>query len=815
MPEEQATPLRIYCRCGQKMRVSEAMFGRSAKCVACKLKIRIPKREDLPSDITELDIRDHPELVRDSERASQEAPEHKAPKAAAEAAEEVPAARPKSHDAAIDVLEPLRILCSLEWKLEHRIKRAGEGATGETATQALEARKKRLRKARSALEEDLRQRLMEVAIELASAQDKLSEASLAVRVGELSYQEFRDQVARLRRRRDCLEKRQINLRVWLTVRDPYLAGGYADVPFDALNMDHLKATVHDEMDETLPLIEWQIENLRDALALRQESERRLGELERLEKRGDVTESHAKRVRAEHRALRKRAKAGVAFWRGRLEQANKEYAGDIEAIEAQLELARGRRQMGEIDRVQFEEAEGELRKAKIDLVKARDLVARALTANTAGDVPAMRGSFLMRLAPMVSNEEALPDKWLAWGAALILILALFLPVLGSDSAFSAALHLREEAPGVLLLLVGPLLGGALLAFSSYLTRRDVRGVAALTLCVLLAVGAVGYFHEGLYDPGAVGDELRNGGAWFLRSGGLVFIIGLAVMAATGSLALLREKGVVRAFLPAAAAVLVLGVAALGSDFAGLLSARAPVIGVTQRLAADAPGRYEVDITVANVCNRVVRLAARPGARGAYGYRLEHQVGTRSWRPVPAPAEATAAGVPVAASDNRGAIALAIPSGSQATLPYTLAPGEYRVVIQAPELDQDFTAAFSLPEIGSAAPEAAAPAGPPEGEAPPSAESEGEAATTTPEEDAPGQIEIELRGVAHSEGKRPLFSITLYFPGGQSKQRDLAINETVIGDWKVKEFNPAEQTVTLDNGERILVLRSGERKPLEAL
>lgn len=56
--------LRIFCICGQKMRVSSTMFGRPGKCIACRQKIRIPRLDEIPPDASEIFLKDHPEFLR-------------------------------------------------------------------------------------------------------------------------------------------------------------------------------------------------------------------------------------------------------------------------------------------------------------------------------------------------------------------------------------------------------------------------------------------------------------------------------------------------------------------------------------------------------------------------------------------------------------------------------------------------------------------------------------------------------------------------------------------------------------------------------
>ncbi|HRK35488.1 MAG TPA: hypothetical protein PLJ47_12900, partial [Candidatus Hydrogenedentes bacterium] len=70
MPSSELAPLRIYCVCGQKMKVSEDMFGRPGKCIACRLKIRIPHPDELPQKTDVIYLKDHPEFLRKAKKRS-------------------------------------------------------------------------------------------------------------------------------------------------------------------------------------------------------------------------------------------------------------------------------------------------------------------------------------------------------------------------------------------------------------------------------------------------------------------------------------------------------------------------------------------------------------------------------------------------------------------------------------------------------------------------------------------------------------------------------------------------------------------------
>lgn len=391
MPPQQTPALRIYCLCGQKMRVSETMYGRRARCVACQLKIRLPRLEEVPKSTTVLYLRDHPEFIR----------EHQPGKAESR----IPDQREKRRRAKISVplepLEPLQKLCSLRKKIKEELRKDNGRSSAE-----LEAFRMRLEEVVAALDDELHQRLMEAAIELTAAQEKLAELTVSARVGEVDYGTYRAQVNRLRWRRECLEKRQVNLRAWLAVRDADLAGGYIDLPLAHMDQISLRVPLSEEGEEPPVLLGWMVEQLRAAFADRKRAEQNLETINHLREQKEVSEKEGKRSAKEQKALRARATAAVRFWQERLERFKRDIEADRRVVEAQLELARGRRQLGELGREELDGVQRELRRAKADLEKARHTIERAVSAPSGRDLPALRGTFLKRLgAPTAPRHRS--------------------------------------------------------------------------------------------------------------------------------------------------------------------------------------------------------------------------------------------------------------------------------------------------------------------------------------------------------------------------------------------------------------------------
>lgn len=394
MPTQQTPALRIFCLCGQKMRLNETMYGRRARCIACQLKIRIPRFEEVPRGATELYLRDHPEFIREPRESGQDA--------LAEEEAQAKGRRRKSISVPIDPLETLRQLCSLDKKIKRELRETNGRSKSE-----LEACQLRLKEVRNAFDDELHQRLMEASIELTAAQEKLAELSLASRVGEIDYQTYAEQANRVRWRRECLERRQLNFRAWLAVRDADLAGGYVELPLDRIEAIPIRTPLTEESIQPEVLLRWMVDQLRAAFAERKQAEQNLAVVARLREQEDVPEKDGKRAAKEQKAIRARATAAIRFWQDRLENFRKDIQNDQGVIEAQLDLARGRRKLGELGRDQFDALERDLRRAKADLEKALQSIDRAVSAPSDRDLPALRGTFVERLgAPRPSRNRSL-------------------------------------------------------------------------------------------------------------------------------------------------------------------------------------------------------------------------------------------------------------------------------------------------------------------------------------------------------------------------------------------------------------------------
>jgi len=812
MPSSDVAPLRIYCVCGQKMKVSADMFGRPGKCVACRLKIRIPTPDEIPPNTDVIHLKDHPELLRKIKRRGDV--EKQKPREKEKEEVEVaplpdidPKGKVRKALGPLDVLEPLRQVRSLAAKVEKQL-----AATGPKGADALNdaARKDpkigellgvraRVRAAEQDLEEELRQRLMETAIELAATHEKLAELNLAVRVGELAYRDYRSQVDRLRRRRDNHERRQSNLRGWLTVDDVHGAGGAMDVSFDHVPKGTFRVTFANELDDNDTLLDCHIEGLRGALADRALAERKLTEAKKLRPaQGDAA--------ADAKAQHERTQARVQFARERLEQLADDYANDVQAIDAQLDHTRGRLHVGQIEREEFARTEEDLLRAKTDLTKARALVVRALNANNADEVPRARGTFVARLAHGRPGLRAPVDAWVAWTGAVLVLAALLLPIADGKTALDLARAGSAVGPGAFWFALFPIAIALAAIVVSFVPHVPARGLGYCAVWLLACLLSSAFLHESAYSESPAATALRIGGPMMLRPGILVYGIGLLAIAAAGALTLVATRDG-RVILPLTALATVAGAGAVVTDLGGVRTPKAD-LRVETRVAPDAQStEREVTVTVANSGGRELLLAANSTAANAFAMTVEKRIGKNSGLDVNAPVSVRV-GAAQLPQGSYPVPRLPIQPGEAAVFVYRLPEGDYRAALKPARGGDTQEKAFTIEAIAGAHPVTIpADTAAPQAQAP--------SAPARPESSLMDALapEVTLRGVLAAGNRPAQFSITVTLPDGATSERAYAIGDEVYTNWTISEFNPTEQTVTLAKGNRILILRRGEPQRLD--
>lgn len=812
MLESSPAELRVHCICGQKMKVTETMFGLPGKCIACRQKIRIPRPGELPPDTQEVFLKDHPEFLRKS-RKKTPLPRLKLRKDQnKEAAPLIERSARPQVKASLDILDPLRTLCSLK----HKLKRELEGRTppengGEP--EMLQKYLDRVRAARNELDEQLRQRLMEVTIELSGTRERIVQAGLSLRLGEMEFAEFRGVVDQLRRRRDILERLKTNIKGWLSARDPHLAGGYANVSLDSVPTDKVRLSLPIERPDPRPLMEQHFEALRDALERRERAERRLAETKRVEAEGHMPTPVLEDCRRDCEAEKARADAEVAFRRARIEELKSDAVGDHQTIGAHLDVCRRRHSGAGMDKAKFAQLEQELLQAQRDAVKAQDWVTRALAAANAGDVPHPQGTFLERLSrahrQLRTSLPAGVEAWIAWGTALVLGLSVFLPLVDGLSPLETFRVFSGEP--LHWLMVAPILFGAAAALTQLFKSSSVRGLLLLGLWLLLLVGGVILAHEAQYGFNTIAIRFRQGQPFLLRLGTLALIFAGIGLFAASAITLIPDRKL-RSILPVSVIAASTLIVAFVTNFGGYREARPSVTVKSIQRFVDNQLMYDTSVLVKNAGGRELFLNA-PGARGRniFAFAVE-----RMERP-----DWVAAGDPYKVMSNGGGSegwhggAVRVKAKSSTLLQYRLPPGDYRVLLSS-AADSDFfiTNNFALappapPPIKEYEPLPLPPRDPVQAEQP--------AGHTQDEASAPpvSQVnDVELKGIIVGANNAPRFSMMMHFPDHTSRTLDVRIGDMVQEPWRLTEYNSLRQTITLSDGEeRILILERGRRIPLE--
>ncbi len=828
MPDAEPTYLRIHCLCGQRMKVSGSMYGLPGKCVACRLKIRIPRRDEVPAGVDEIHLKDHPEFVRKRRLGARATPPPPAAKDAAPApfppetpqeaeAEEQPTPADEEdlvlgelHDSAkdlpLDVFDYLRRLCSLEYVIDKNL--AAEGisspdAPGEVTprnARDLLAQRQRALEIHADLSEELRQRLLETAIELASTQEKLGEAGINARVGRIPYGEYAQQAARLRERRERLERQQHNLRAWLRLRDPFLAGGLVEPSSADPSVLGTPPPVPQYTEEIPSVLDHSAERLRAALQQREAAERALRETRAAREKGELSSRRAALAEKEIEDQKRLADAAIAFYRGRLEQLRNDYRRDLEILTAQQDLLRSGHRASTGGRSHFESRERELLRGRGDCAKAIDLVERVLSANLAQEVPHARGTFLGRLGVTHPTTPG-RDAWTAWAAALLLLGSVFLPLAPGLSTLGAYTDPSLREGGAQWTLFLTVLAGVAAGLAAGVPVVRLRAVSLLALWSVVTITGVWLLREAWYTPTLFAAAIRSEGSMWSRPAFLC-LAGATIVLLAGAIQAAVQDRLLRWIPVVVVAATVLVLALMATNAMGSRAQR-PLLQISAGEASD--GVAEQQISVRNGGARAIHLLSSPlreaiRLRNGYLFTLQQRIGQESWRDVTGP---------LTEGGGWGGIThtpqlVKIEPGQQNALRAALPPGDYRVLLQNMESGRELVEAFA---VATPAPPAAEEALPPEETAEPGRE------TPPPSEvRAPAFVEVELRGVVTADNIEPMFRFAVHVANGRVIEKSLTLDDTVYGAWVVREYNPQRQTVVLSDGVDIITVRRGERAGL---
>lgn len=815
MPEAGSEKIRVYCICGQKMRVSASMLGRPGKCVACRQKIRIPRLEELPAGVMDIYLRDHPEFLR---RPKARAVVSEAPRIEAEDGENLGEA---GEDLALgegadqreylplDILEPLRIICSFEYCVRHGLERLRKGAGAADAAERAKLMSYRVlvRNARNGLDEGLRGRLHEVVAQLSGVIEQIREAESAFRSGEMDSDTYAQTVTALRHRREYLERQNQNLRGWLAASDPYLAGGYSEVKLEDVPCEGVEITFPPESPSGSPLFEETIEQLRASLVEYESAERLLRERRRVAQEAGKTGAPTGDVGAHLEGRRRRARAAAAYHRERLEQVVKDCDTDVAAIRAHLEQAQGRISRGQLTESAFRTLEMKLLRAQTDIRSARALATQAIAAQAAHQVPNVEGVLVRRFSRFRGPGSGLgPDSWVAWCVAGLMVVTMLAPVSNAGGGGNIVV-----ARGM---VVGLFLGAALVAMVACIPRRDVRGV--LISMVVLAAGVIGAIlvSRAWYSLGAIGVAMRADEFWYMRPGILLMMLELAGLGLAAAIALYPFPSL--RFLPAGVVALTIVIVAGVLTDAGGLLAPYPYLDEPELVLSDRDsGIYHVSIVVGNHGwgRRTLWLGGQ-AAQTPHAARLvlERRIGADSWENAGLPGQIKpddAGWRPVAAS--QALPVLSLRPGHEIAFRYFLPPGTYQIQLSpAYRAGDAIVRTFTLVELLDDLPPPPTEAVP--ADLAPAPETPTETAPSAPPKTPSKVLEVELRGVIDSAGHAPSFAMVVHLPSGEVQRRNLVLGDVVYGEWKTYEFSPANKTLALSDGAQLLVFRPGERLTL---
>jgi hypothetical protein len=851
MPETKKARLRIYCICGQKMKVSEDMYGLPGKCIACRQKIRLPRLDEVPEGATEIFLKDHPHLLRKSKRPrdleketleAQEALSMAIPLRKESTGEDTPITELDIDDAGderhasqsrsvpLDYLEPLGRVVSLERKLQRKQQVLDKYKNGDKTLKAeVKGQLSQVRIIRGEIDEQLRQFLMETAIDLTSTQEKISQTQVSARVGEIPFQQYQDTVYRLRSRRDQLERRQLNLRGWLATSDPHVVGEYVDLSIGDLPNNGQRITLPPEPGADEPLLQSHAHGLRDALEKRSVAERQLEEVKRMEATSPESDSAIEEAQSEARAKRRQAKARAIYYQGRLKQLKQDLNGDLETIDSQMDAARDRLGISDIDRAEFDRIEAELKQAKMDIMKGLSVADRALTANTPQDVPKPQGTFLERLG-FAGSDQSKPAVLMTWAAALCLGLTIFLPAVSNLSLFQAFVEFGQtESSGTWVLLL-PLVGAIGIGLTGLLSQPVMRGAVQIGWLGLLIFVSAYIVHEAFYSLDPMAARFRSGTAWPFRPG---FFFGYlsALLLGTAAFISLGRNAAARTAALAFSAVVVLASVFLFTDGFGALR---PDPAIEISLGEPDVDRQEQSATVwiENNGKRDLHLVnRRSDARNSYVYSLDRRIGANSWSEVPPVADAHMSDAGISGG------VYTVAAGERLALNFLLEPDAYRVQLIAGASDEAITMPFdvAMPAAAAALPPEIDPTGSAADDAPiddgmspvdtvseSNSDEDMDDALTEPlfpdaaapiSDETIAENQAELKGILTSPDGSQRFSMMLTEKDGSVSRVMLSLGDELWQDWTVTEFNPTRGTVTIQSDGRLLILRRGSPVSLD--
>lgn len=822
MSEPKDTELRIYCICGQKMRVQPDMYGKPGRCVACRQKIRIPNREELPPGITELYLKDHPEYLR--KKSTREKSEPISEPSLEE--EQVLSDFSGAYSLPLDTLEILQILINAEYKAQRYLQalRQKKPIGKESKTDLLEILSK-IRRMRASLDDKIKIRREEVLEQLKQVEKEIGKIVVSFRTGDINFKQYWKNIVPLRLRRERLARRRKNLEGWLSTVSPELAGGNIDIDFSNLP-DRIPEIVFPlDEEENTSVLALLVKEIQKYIVLRADIEHQNAEWKKMIETGKVSPEIGERGIAEGEARLKLVQGAIAFYRERLEQLVTDCDLDLESIEKNISRIDKQKEAHIIDINKARESQEELFQARLDLMRTKDTARRTISANSRFDIPSLQGTFVARIGPDRGQLEIGADSWIAWFCSALLVMLIMIPMTQNQGLVSTKL--------LMLIVVGLFISAILLALVGSIPYRRWRGVGLSILWIAYVLLFTIHFNFAWYSLTQVGGDLRVSpyGMFTFRVVFVYILLGLIGVAVWVSL--YKERGL--RWVPWVSTIITfLTVIVISTDGFGTFQGNAILGAVGRTEYIPSIGMYRVEINIHNNGWRTVWLGNDIRYVPAPVYTNVYQEGNEKEAFTPYEVKTgNFISQPFGLVFNKE---LGRISPKKAiTLYYQLAPGVYTVELEGKgNYYQPKRVRLVLPEQRKEEPpkqeEKIRIENQKENESDgkPVENSLDKKQSTTERSifielqnnsDVPlsslqeGEVLIFFHGFAKASERSgennlsPKFRISVYTKDKKVMDQFIRLGEKVVGDWVLSEFSPQRETITLNYRGQLFIATTG--------
>lgn len=831
MSEPKDAELRIYCICGQKMRVQSDMYGKPGRCVACRQKIRIPTREELPPGTTELYLKDHPEYLR--KKSTREKSEPISESGLEE--EQVLSDFSGVYSLPLESLEILQILISAEYKAQRYLQalRQKKPIGKETKTDLLEILSK-IRRMRASLDDKIKMRREEVLEQLKQVEKEIGKIVISFRTGDIDFRYYWKNVVPLRLRRERLIRRRKNLEGWLSTVSPELAGGYVDVDFSKLP-EKVPDIVFplEEDEENISVLTLLIKEIQKYIDLRADTEHQNAEWKKMVDNGKVTLEAGEKGLAESEAKLKIIQSAISFYRERLEQLVSDCDLDLESIEKNISRIDKQKEARIIDINKARELQDELFQARMDLVRTKDTARRAISANSRFDIPSLQGTFVARIGPDRGQLEIGPDSWIAWFCSALLIMLIMIPMTRSQGLVSTKI--------LIMIVTGLFLSAILLALVGSIPFRKWRGIGLSILWIAYVLLFSMHFNFAWYSLTPYGGDLRASPYGLFAFRVVSAYIVLSLIGCAVWVSLYKEQRL--RWVPFLSTLItILSVVSISTDGFGTIQGKA-ILGAAGRTEYNSStGMYQVEINIHNSGLRSVWLGndIRYVPAPVYVSVSQEENNEKMFAPYEVKTENFSSQPFSAVFNKEGG---KIGPKKAITLYYQLAPGIYTIRLEGKgDYYQPKQIRLVLPEQKKEVTPQQREEKKTEIENSKENTSEGKPIKNNLNEKQPtpessifkelqenseammtslreGEVLVFFHGFAKvsdnssENNSSPKFRVSIYTKDKKVVDQFIRLGETIIGDWIVSEFSPQRETITLNYKGQLFVATVGKYYKLQ--